>query len=374
MAKQRAKKVAPARAAPRSKNAPEKSRKSPKPRKSAVPAKPRTKPASPPASRRTPATASRPTVRPATPQAAPRAALPTTPQSPVTPVARAPATWIPVDGPQQRAFHPATGTWLPVAATEPPTNLPPDAYRKGAVRSILLNVLLGITLGFLALNFILGVVVGIVLLVAPESSLAQEFEGAVTVSSPTSLAVQSLFMFSMTGIIPFLWVLGTRVVPWRGAVTYLRLRVQGRDLVRGVLLVPLMFVAVMVLSLAYVCATDGCSAFTESSDDESAGLDSLLANLNWPVAIIISLGAGIGEEVLFRGVLQRWIGVTGQAIAFGLAHAGNAYIPQVLFATLLGIAFGLLYKRGWSLVTLIIAHTLYDFALLSLALAYPELT
>lgn len=264
----------------------------------------------------------------------------------------------------------APGT-TPTPAVQPPPD--PAAYRKGAVRSILLNVLLGITLGFLALNFILGLFVGIVLLVAPESALAQEFEGAVTVSSPTSLALQSILMFTMTGIIPFLWVLGTRVVPWRGAVAFLRLRVQGRDLVRGVLLVPLMFIAVLLLSLGYVCATDGCSAFNDSGED-SAGLDSLLDNLNWPVAIIISLAAGIGEELLFRGVLQRWIGVTGQALAFGLAHAGNAYIPQVLFATLLGVAFGLLYKRGWSLVTLMIAHTLYDFALLSLALLYPELS
>lgn len=278
-----------------------------------------------------------------------------------------------MDGPQQRPFNPATGTWLPVPAGPTPNpTLPPAAYRKGAVRSILLNVLLGITLGFLALNFVLGLVVGIVLLVAPESDLAQQFEGAVTVDSPTSLALQSLLMFLMVGVIPFFWVVGTRVVPWRGAIEFLRLRVQARDLVRGVLLVPLMFIAVLLLSLGYVCATDGCNAFNDSSE-ESAGLDALVDNLNWPVVIIISLGAGIGEELLFRGVLQRWIGVAGQAIAFGLAHAGNAYIPQVLFATLLGVAFGMLYKRGWSLVTLMIAHTLYDFALLSLALLYPEL-
>lgn len=345
------------KASPRTKGTPDKP---PKPRKTAAPAKPR--PKAPPK----PSDQPKDLPKSAAPQRATTVPAPTgQPQA---------TTWIPVDGAQQRAFHPATGTWMPAPTPVESPALPPSAYRKGAVRSILLNVLLGITLGFLALNFILGVVVGIVLLVAPESSLAQEFEGAVSVSSPTSLAVQSLFMFTMTGIIPFLWVLGTRVVPWRGAVEFLRLRVQGRDVVRGILLVPAMFVAVMVLSLGYVCATDGCSAFNDTDSDESAGLDALLDNLNWPVAIIISLGAGIGEELLFRGVLQRWIGVTGQAIAFGLAHAGNAYIPQVLFATLLGVAFGLLYKRGWSLVTLMIAHTLYDFALLSLALLYPELS
>lgn len=307
---------------------------------------------------------------------------PPPPERPATPPGAAMASWIPLPplgapaGQISRPFDAATGAWLPPAPATPPpapVALPPSAYRRGATRSLLLNVMLGIVLGLLAFNFLAGVAVGIVLLAAPDSELAQDFESASLIDSPLDLAIQALIMFALVGFLPFLWVLGTRVVPWRGTVEYLRLRVQARDWVRGLVLVPLMFVAVIALSAAYICITQGCAAFTQESDAESPGIEALTQNLNWPVAILVALGAGIGEEILFRGVLQRWIGVWGQAIAFGLAHAGNAYVPQVLFAAGLGVAFGMLYKRGWSLVSLMVAHAVYDFVLLALTLLYPEL-
>lgn len=351
-------KAAPARkkAVPRTKGTPDKP---PKPRKVAAAAKPKA-PAPKPAG----------------------SAAPSTTAAPV-------ASWLPADAaaplqrapPAPRPFDPATGAWLPVAEAKPAAPaavavqasvpLAPEAYRRGATRSILLNIVLGIAIAFLALNFVAGVVIGLIILTSPDSDLANELQDAVSVDSPADVAAQSLLMLSLLGGIPFLWVLGTRVVPWRGTVAYLALRWQPRDVVRGLLLVPVMLLAVIVLSVAYTCATDGCAALDDEGD--GSGVDALLDNLNWPVAIIVALCAGIGEEIFFRGLLQRWIGVWGQAVAFGLAHAGNAYVPQVLFAAGLGVAFGLLQRRGWSLVSLIIAHAAYDFTILALAIVAPEL-
>ncbi|WP_336718678.1 CPBP family glutamic-type intramembrane protease [Asaia bogorensis] len=40
----------------------------------------------------------------------------------------------------------------------------------------------------------------------------------------------------------------------------------------------------------------------------------------WPAIIVVSLFAAAGEEVLFRGALQYWLGVIGTAFLFVLVH------------------------------------------------------
>jgi membrane protease YdiL (CAAX protease family) len=87
---------------------------------------------------------------------------------------------------------------------------------------------------------------------------------------------------------------------------------------------------------------------------------------------LVALLAGVGEELLFRGVLQSKLGewttpVAGMIIAsvvFGLAHALSKL--YFVLATLIGLYFGSLVLYFGELVTPIIAHALYDFV----ALAY----
>lgn len=371
---------------------------------------PRTKgtPAKPPAPRKV-AKAAAPKAAPkkaATPKAAVKqeAVAPTTPLAPTAPrpppqdATWAPATvwtpvpaprtqarqWTPVAGPATApapalpAFDPVSGDWLPVAAPVA-VEVDPAAYLRGATRSILSNILLSVTLGIAGVFLLISVVVGVILFAAPDSAwgeyLTEQLEGGG--SSPGFIILNALVTFAMFGVVPFIWVLGTRVIPWRGTVKFLQLRVRWKDWLLGVGLVPLMFIALFVVLIPYTCIVDGCDALSAEAEeepvDEESPLDDMLDNLNWWVVIIVPLCAGIGEEILFRGVLQRWIGVWGQAAAFGLAHAGNAYPPQVIFAFALGVAFGYLFKRGWSLVSLIVAHTLYDFILLALYHTYPEL-
>ncbi len=85
---------------------------------------------------------------------------------------------------------------------------------------------------------------------------------------------------------------------------------------------------------------------------------------------MIALLAGVGEELLFRGVLQPlladWAGRTGglviTSVVFGLAHAVTS-----LYAILAGLASAYL---GWlayefeGLAVPIVAHAVYDFAAL----------
>lgn len=91
---------------------------------------------------------------------------------------------------------------------------------------------------------------------------------------------------------------------------------------------------------------------------------------------VIALAAGIGEEVLFRGLLQAGLAqllpdsfaLVGSlliaSVVFGLCH----YLSHTYFAlaTLAGVYFGLVMLLSGSLLPAIIAHALYDF----IALAY----
>jgi membrane protease YdiL (CAAX protease family) len=85
---------------------------------------------------------------------------------------------------------------------------------------------------------------------------------------------------------------------------------------------------------------------------------------------LLSLMAGVGEEMLFRGFLQRalaqwwgvWLGVAVANVLFGLVHCITP--TYAVLATLIGA-----YLSGWWLATgnllvVMVAHGLYDFVAL----------
>ena len=92
-----------------------------------------------------------------------------------------------------------------------------------------------------------------------------------------------------------------------------------------------------------------------------------------PAAIVlVAVLAGIGEEVLFRGVVQPALGrhlplaaaVALTAALFGVAHwITPAY---ALLAGLVGIYLGLLLAWSGNLLIPIVAHALYDVVALTL--------
>lgn len=93
------------------------------------------------------------------------------------------------------------------------------------------------------------------------------------------------------------------------------------------------------------------------------------------LAIIAAL-AGLGEEMLFRGVLQPavaqgiggpygvWLGLFIVAVLFGLLHPITP--TYAILAGLIGLYLGWLWLAYGNLLAPIITHGLYDF----LALAY----
>lgn len=78
--------------------------------------------------------------------------------------------------------------------------------------------------------------------------------------------------------------------------------------------------------------------------------------------ILISLFAGIGEEALFRGVIQQKFGLVTASIVFGLAHCiSPAY---VIVTVIMGLYIGLIYQASQSLLVPVQLHFIYDLAAL----------
>jgi membrane protease YdiL (CAAX protease family) len=73
---------------------------------------------------------------------------------------------------------------------------------------------------------------------------------------------------------------------------------------------------------------------------------------------LVAFFSSLGEELLFRSVLQTSTNIWVQALVFGLAHQmpGKARWTWALWATIMGVFFGALFQATGSLVGPLVAH------------------
>jgi uncharacterized protein len=103
----------------------------------------------------------------------------------------------------------------------------------------------------------------------------------------------------------------------------------------------------------------------------------VLGDCTWPDLALISLAAGVGEEMLFRGVFQgvliRWLGPAlgwgAASVLFGLLHPIT--LGYIVVAGLMGAYLGGIWLFNGNLLTVMVAHALYDFIALVILLR-PE--
>jgi len=109
-------------------------------------------------------------------------------------------------------------------------------------------------------------------------------------------------------------------------------------------------------------------------------LDQMVApmfqRMNLAELAMVSLLAGLGEEMLFRGVIQiavaewaggtlgLWIGLAAASVLFGVVHALTP--GYAVYATAVGAYLGWIWVVNGNLLVPIVAHAAYDF----LALVY----
>ncbi len=78
--------------------------------------------------------------------------------------------------------------------------------------------------------------------------------------------------------------------------------------------------------------------------------------------VLLALASAFGEELLFRGLLQPWLGLVPQALLFGVVHQmrGPSRWVWVAWATAVGLLLGVLYRLTGSLVGPIGLHALVN--------------
>ena len=87
----------------------------------------------------------------------------------------------------------------------------------------------------------------------------------------------------------------------------------------------------------------------------------LFARFGPASAIVVGTCAGLGEEWLFRGVVQPLVGWIPASLLFGLAHVGGrSMLAFGAWATAMGLALGGLAQWTGGLTASIVAHGVYD--------------
>jgi membrane protease YdiL (CAAX protease family) len=132
--------------------------------------------------------------------------------------------------------------------------------------------------------------------------------------------------------------------------------------------------ALPLLGLFFVCLRAPVGPFRRINKFFEDVLEPLLSPCTLIDLAGISLLAGVGEEMFFRGVLQAaftgwmgvWAGLALASVLFGLLHAITP--TYALLAAVMGAYLGVLWHFSGNLLTPILAHALYDFLALVLLL------
>ncbi|WP_372998821.1 CPBP family intramembrane glutamic endopeptidase [Marinobacter sp.] len=118
--------------------------------------------------------------------------------------------------------------------------------------------------------------------------------------------------------------------------------------------------------------------FPENLERQMQGLYDFATGYSPAVLVLLSLLAGVGEELLFRGAIQGWLmahtdpvtAVLAASVLFGLVHYVS--FTYFLVAAGLGLILGAAYVLSESLALVMIWHALYDMIALYCLLRFPR--
>lgn len=116
----------------------------------------------------------------------------------------------------------------------------------------------------------------------------------------------------------------------------------------------------------------------DSLESQLEQLHRFACDYSWAALIALSVFAGVGEELLFRGAIQGWlaqhindgVAIVAASLLFGLVH----YLSFTYFvlATGLGLVLGTVYAMTDSLVLVMVWHGVYDMIALYCLRRFPE--
>lgn len=84
----------------------------------------------------------------------------------------------------------------------------------------------------------------------------------------------------------------------------------------------------------------------------------LLGALSFRDILVLAVASSVGEELLFRGALQPWLGLIPATMVFALLHIGpgSRFLPWTASAFVVGLLFGVMYEQLGDLGGPIAAH------------------
>lgn len=163
----------------------------------------------------------------------------------------------------------------------------------------------------------------------------------------------------------------TSFSPWYG---FFNSDAHGEQLASGVLWG--VTAALPLVAFLFWDGFDRWTALQGLKDDVSRILRHYLQGARHWQLLAIAAMAGLGEELLFRGLLQAGlaallpadVAIVGSVLVASVIFGACHYLSHTYFmlATIAGLYFGLLMINSGSLLAPIIAHALYDYV----ALAY----
>lgn len=129
----------------------------------------------------------------------------------------------------------------------------------------------------------------------------------------------------------------------------------------------------VVIGLAFVALTRLAVVRFAWAKDLHRSFHDVLGPLSTRDIILLAAASSIGEEFLFRGALQPWIGLFPQAALFALLHVGpgKRFVPWTVSALGMGLAFGFLSDATGNLGGAIAAHFTINFLNLRYIVASP---
>jgi membrane protease YdiL (CAAX protease family) len=123
------------------------------------------------------------------------------------------------------------------------------------------------------------------------------------------------------------------------------------------------FAAAFAIAAATVTVTRLLVTRTEWARRLHLALRVYVIDLTFSRIVLLSLLSAAGEELLFRAALQPSLGIITSACLFGAVHVPPRGTGLVwpLWATLMGVAFGILYQAAGHIGPPILAHALINY-------------
>jgi len=103
---------------------------------------------------------------------------------------------------------------------------------------------------------------------------------------------------------------------------------------------------------------------TQAADQLSSMFNTL------PLALVVSISAAVGEEILFRGALQPVFGWVLTSILFALLHMQYTLTPATIIIFFVSLGLGWVRMRQ-STTAAMIAHFVYNFIQLAPVALFP---